>query len=170
MTLNYSTSQEVNSKMPVALTDNSVRFPTGFAPWYVYKATLVASPNTFEYGDVLLADASGTFDLDVSVGPGDLNLVGGYAMALEPFVTGMTEVQVAVPGSVFPAVAGTTSIQPEELVKISSALGVQTIIPASNADFAGGESLGRYRNQHFNNEILVLTATDDIINVLTGVA
>lgn len=155
--------------MPVALTDNSVRFPTGFAPWYVYKATLVASPNAFEYGDILLADASGTFDRDDTAGPLDLNLVGGYAMALEPFVTGMTEVQVAVPGSILPAIAGSTAIQPEELVKISSTAGAQTIIPAVAADIPLGDVFGRARNHHFNNEILRLTGTDDIINVLSGV-
>jgi len=154
--------------MPVALTDNSVRFPTGFAPWYVYKATLVASPNTFEYGDILLADSSGTFDLDTTTGPLDLDLSGGYAFALEPFVTGMTSVQVAVPGSVFPAIAE-ASLQPESLVVVSSAAGVQTIATGVIADIALGTILGRFRNHHFNNEILRLPAADDIINILTGV-
>jgi len=156
--------------MPVALTENSVRFPTGFAPWYVYKATLVGSPATFEYGDILLADSAGEFDKTNTVGV--LNLEGGYAMALEPFVTGMTEVQVAVPGSVFPAIGGSTSIQPGELVSISQLVTTfaQTIVPATGAQFADGEVMGRYRNQHFNNEILRLSESGDIINVLTGLA
>lgn len=154
--------------MPVALTDNAVRFPTGFAPWYVYKATLVASPNIFEYGDVLLADASGTFDKDLTAGPLDLDLSGGYAFALEPFEIGMTEVQVAVPGSVFPAIAE-ANLQPESLVVVSSTAGTQTIAQGVISDIPLGTILGRFRNHHFNNEILRLPVTDDIINVLTGV-
>ncbi len=153
--------------MPVALTDNSVRFPTGFAPWYVYKVTLVASPASFEYGDVLLADGSGTFDKAGDAAA--VVLTGGYAFALEPFVTGATQVQVAVPGSVFPAIAGSTTLQPEELIKLESVAGAQAIIPAVAADYAAGTVMGRFRNHHFNNEILRLTATDDIINVLTGI-
>lgn len=153
--------------MPVALTDNSVRFPTGFAPWYVYKVTLVASPVAFEYGDFLESDASGTFDKFGDAAA--LVLTGGYAMALQPFVTGMTEVQVAVPGSVLPVIVGATAIQPEELIKLESIAGAQAIIPAVAADYAAGTVLGRFRNHHFNNEILRLTAADDIVNVLTGI-
>jgi len=153
--------------MPVALTDNSVRFPTGFAPWYVYKVTLVVSPNPFEYGDILLADVSGTFDKDIA-STADLDLSGGYAFALEPFVIGMTEVQVAVPGSVFPAIAE-ANLQPESLVVLNSQSGVQTIAQGVVADIALGTILGRFRNHHFNNEVLRLPVADDIINVLTGV-
>ncbi len=113
--------------MPVALTDNSVRFPTGFAPWYVYKATLVASPAAFEYGD-LLFPSSGAFDKFTDLAALILNT--GYVMALEPFVVGMTEVQVAVPGSVLPCIAGGV-IQPEALVKVQSIAGAQSIIQAA---------------------------------------
>ena len=81
----------------------------------------------------------------------------------------MTQVQVAVPGSVFPAIGGSTALQPEELVKLESVAGAQAIIPAVAADFALGTVLGRFRNHHFNNEILRITALNDIINVLSGV-
>jgi len=153
--------------MPVGLVENSVRFPTGFAPWYVYKATLVGSPNAFVYGDILLPDAAGAFNLDIAA-THTLSLDTGYAFALEPFTTGMTEVQVAVPGSVFPAIA-MTDIRPEQLVKVSSNLGAQIMEAALDVDITGGVILGRFRNHHFNNEILRETADFEIINVLTGV-
>lgn len=151
--------------MPQALLDASVRFPVAYAPWYVYKATLVGSPTAFEYGDALFPDAAGLFD---RIETNEAVLDIGYAFALEPFVVGMTEVTVAVPGSAIPFIASAV-IRPEQLVMLGFAATQQSVIPALAANIPEGKILGRFRNFHITHNILRVTAADDIVVVLTGV-
>jgi len=154
--------------MPVAISEAGIRFPVGYSPWYVYEATLVASPNTFAVMDVL-TPAAGLFDKSESAG--DITLLNGYVFALEAYFVGMTSLQVAVPGSLVPLVAG-AAIQPEGLVKI--VIGAdpfpQTVQAALVADFTAGQAIGRYRNQNTDAQNLRAAAADDIIYVLSGVA
>lgn len=155
--------------MPVLIEDAGIRFPVGYSPWYVYEATLVDSPNTIEFMDLLIANSSGEFDRSNSAG--NENLAGGYCFALEVPVNGQKVIQVAVPGSLVPLVAGET-LQPEELVlmNVGNNPFPQTVRPAIGTNFAGGLILGRYRNQNTNAQNLRLAEDQDIIYVLSGVA
>ncbi len=150
--------------MPAKL-EGVTRFPTSYEPWYVYKADLVASPASFEFLDMLEVDATGLWDRNVT----DDDVIDvGYAFALEKFVTGMTQVQVAVPGSAIPFVA-TGVIRPTQLVKFNFAATLQSVVAALAADLAAGKVIGRLRNHHEDHELLRETATDDVIIILTGV-
>jgi len=148
--------------MPVLL-EGAVRFPTSYEPWYVYKVTLVGSPASFEYLDMLFPSA-GLWDRNVT---DDDVIDTGYAFALEKFVTGMTEVQVAVPGSAVPFIADGV-IEPTQLVKFAFAATVQTMAAGLAADLAAGKVVGRLRNHHEDHELLRVTAANDIIVIMTG--
>ena len=150
--------------MPVLL--NNQLFPVGYSPWYVYRAELVSSPTAFDKFDFLVPTA-GKFNRAAT----DAVVTTGYVIALEQYVSGMTTLQVAVPGSLVPSVAG-AAIQPEALLKIdvnaSSTIGMR-LITASAADLAAGRVVGRMRN-HSNNRIsLRAAAANDLIHALTGV-
>jgi len=153
--------------MPQAISDAGIRFPVGYSPWYVYEATLVASPNDIEFMDLLLADGSGTFDRPNTAV--DLVLEGGYCFALEVPVSGQTVIQVAVPGSLVPLIAG-EDLQPEELVKMNTGADPfpQTVEAVTALGFASGFVLGRYRNLNTNAQNLRTAVDGDIIYVLTG--
>jgi len=155
--------------MPVAVSDAGIRFPVGYSPWYVYEATLNAvQPVDIEFMDLLTAESGGTF-LRANI-EGAAPLLGGYCFALEVPVEGQTVIQVAVPGSLVPLIAGET-LQPEELVllDIDSTPFDQTVQAAIGTSFVGGFVLGRYRNQNTSAQTLRLAVADDIIYVLTGV-
>ena len=149
--------------MPVLL-EGVVRFPSSYEPWYVYKATLVASPATYQFGDFLFPDASGNFDRIVT---DNAVIDTGYVYALEKFTAGDTEVQVAVPGSAVPFIAEGV-IRPEQLVKIGFAATVQSAAPALLADIALGNILGRMRNHHEDHELLRVSAANDVVIIMTG--
>ena len=150
--------------MPAKLV-GIVRFPSVYAPWYVYTATLVTSPAAFEYLDILIPGSDGKFD---RLEADDAVLTTGYAFALEPFETGMTSVQVAVPGSAVPFVAD-NSLRPTSLVKTHFASTIQNVTIATATDLAAGKVLGRFRNHHEMHSDLRVTSTDDVVVILTGV-
>jgi len=150
--------------MPVLL-EGAVRFPTSYEPWYVYQATLVASPKTYTFLDVLVPDAAGLFD---RLETNDAVLDTGYVFALEKFTTGDLTVQVAVPGSAVPFI-GAVSIRPTQLVKFAFAATVQTATAALAADLAAGKVLGRMRNHHEDHETLRVSVANDVIIIMTGV-
>lgn len=149
--------------MPVLL-EGVVRFPSSYEPWYIYEATLDASPTAFQFGDVLVADSSGTFDRSET--DNDV-LDTGYVFALEKFVTGMTKLQVAVPGSAMPFIAEGV-IRPLSLVMLGFAATVQSAAAAVAADLAAGKVMGRMRNHHEDHENLRVAAANDVIIILTG--
>ena len=154
--------------MPTALLDASVRFPTVYAPWYVYDATLVGAPAAYQYGDMLFPNAAGLWDRAVT---DEQVLDVGYAFALEAFKTGDITVQVAVPGSAIPFIAE-AFISPTQLVKFGFgilAAGEQSVKAALAADITLGNVLGRLRNHHETHSNLRTTAANDIVVVLTGV-
>lgn len=146
-----------------ALLEGVVRMPVVYQPWYIYNATLVASPTAFQFFDMLFP-ASGLWDRLVT---DDAVLVTGYAFALEAFTTGMTTVQVAVPGSAVPFIAE-ASIEPTSLVKFNAGGGLQSVDAASAADLAAGRVIGRMRNHHEDHENLRVSAANDVVIVLTG--
>lgn len=148
--------------MPVLL-EGVVRFPAVYAPWYVYKATLVGSPAAFAVGDVLFP-SGGEWDRLVT---DDAVLVTGYAFALEKFEAGMTEVAVAVPGSAVPFVAA-VDIEPTSLVAFAFAATLQTVDVCSAAQLAAGKCIGRLRNHHEDHQTLRATEANDIVIILTG--
>lgn len=151
--------------MPTQLV-GAVRFPSGYAPWYVYTASLVNSRTAaFTYLDMLIPNGSGLFD---NVAASSTSLATGYAFALEADDGVITTVQVAMPGSIVPMVAKDTTLLPGCLVKMSVTSTVQTIVLAAAADLAAGYVVGRYRNQHADHEELRQTAANDIVVVLTG--
>jgi NO-binding membrane sensor protein with MHYT domain len=150
--------------MPVLL-DGAVNFPVSYSPWYVYVAHLVASPASFTLMDLLFPDGSGNFDRDVT---DEDVLITGYCFALEAFQTGMTDVQVAVPGSVVPFIAD-VSILPLSLVCLHYTSSVQTVKACSAAQFAAGKCLGRLRCHNDSGQTLRITAANDIVLVATGV-
>jgi hypothetical protein len=143
-----------------------VRMPVVYEPWYVYKVTLVASPASFEFFDLLFPDASGLFDRNVT---DDDVLDNGYCFALEKFVTGMTEVQVAAPGSAVPMIASGV-IQPFGLVKFNFAAGDQSCVEALAADLAAGKVIGRLSNHHKDHENIRVTAANDVVIIRTGLS
>lgn len=149
--------------MPV-LIEGVLRVPSQYSPWYIYTATLVAAPASFTYLDMLFPDASGNFDRQVTT---DAVITAGYAFALEKFVTGMTVVQVLVPGSIVPMIADTT-IRPTGLVKFVFGSGVQTITVAAAVDLAAGKVIGRMLHHHVDHETLRVPLANDIVLVLTG--
>lgn len=149
--------------MPVLL-EGVVRFPSSYEPWYVYEATLIGSPTAFEFGDLLFPDASGDFD---RIETDNAVVVTGYVYALEKFVTGMTKLQVAVPGSAFPFIAEGV-ILPTSLVMIGFAATVQSAAVANAAALAAGKVIGRMRNHHEDHENLRVSAANDVIIVLSG--
>jgi len=151
--------------MPVLL-EGAVRFPTSYEPWYVYTATLVAAPKTYQYLDILIPDAAGLFD---RLEADDAVLTTGYAFALEKFTTGDLTVQVAVPGSAIPFIVDAT-VRPTSLVKTNFAATVQTMILANAADLAAGKAIGRARNHHEDHETLRIAVANDIMVILTGSA
>jgi len=153
--------------MPSEISDAGIRFPVGYSPWYVYEATIAAS-ETFEFMDVLIP-TSGVFS---RLETDDAILASGYVFALEAIETAVattTVIQVAVPGSLVPFIAGEDSVEPEELVKFNFTGGKQSMVSASATDLAAGRVMGRYRNQNTNAQNLRLADTDDIIYVLSGV-
>lgn len=156
---------EVSQELPSDL-EGVVRMPVVFAPWYIYTATLVASPASYEFMDILFPDVAGKFDRLVT---DDAVVDTGYAFALEKFTTGDTTVQVAVPGSAVPFI-GNGIIRPTQLVKFNFASSKQTVTAALAADLAAGKVLGRCRNHHEDHENLRVTATDDVLIILTGCA
>jgi hypothetical protein len=150
--------------MPSELIANSVRFPVTYAPWYVYTATLDASPTAFEYGDMLVPDAAGTWDKN---GADEADLSLGYAFALENFAVGDTTVDVAVPGSAVPLLAE-ASIRPTSLVSFDGSTDPQRVTVGSATLLAAGKVLGRLRNHHADHNNLRLTVLNDIVVILTG--
>lgn len=156
--------------MPVQVEDAAIRFPVGYSPWYVYEATILAG-ETFEFIDLLLANAAGKFVRPSSNNP---VLLGGYCFALESLDIALavdTVIQVAVPGSLVPFVAGET-LQPEELIVLGVDTGSddeQTAEAAVAADIGTGKVIGRYRNQNTNAQNLRLAEDQDIIYILSGV-
>lgn len=156
--------------MPVQVSDAGIRFPVGYSPWYVYEATIKIG-ETFEFMDLLLADSAGQFVRPSADNP---SLVGGYCFALEALDSASlttTVIQVAVPGSLVPFVAG-EGLQPEELVILGVNTGgddEQTAEAAIAADIGTGKVIGRYRNQNTNAQNLRLAADQDIIYLLSGV-
>jgi len=149
--------------MPSEL-EGVVRFPVVYQPWYVYLAQLVGSPASYEFFDILFP-ASGLFDRAVT---NDQIFITGYAIALEKFTTGDTEVQVAVPGSAIPFLAGGV-IEPGSLVKMQFAASKQKVLAATAANFAAGLVLGRYSNQVTDHENLRVSADLDIVVIRTGI-
>lgn len=151
--------------MPALL--NNQQFPIGYSPWYVYRASLVAAPSTFDKFDVLVPDAAGAFD---RAGSNEV-LLNGYAIALEQFRAGMTTLPVAAAGSLVPSVAG-GALRPNGLLKIAvDANQGMRLVAADAADLAAGMVLGRYRNKGPRQDHINLTAAaaNDRIDVLTGV-
>ena len=151
--------------MPTLLV-GVLRYPVQYSPWYIYTATLVASPAAFTYLDQLFPDASGNFDRQVTT---DAVVTTGYAFALEAQATLTTSgiCQVVVPGSAVPMIAD-NSLRPCCLVKGVFGGGVQTITIAAAADLAAGKVLGRFLHHHIDHENIRITATNDIVIVLTG--
>jgi hypothetical protein len=139
--------------------------PVVYQPWFIYKVSLVASPTTYEFLDILVPDASGNFD---RLETDDAVVDTGYAFALEKFTTGDTEVQVAIPGSAVPFIAGGV-IRPTGGVKFNFAATEQTVVAAAAADLAAGRWLGRLSHHHEDHELLRVTAADDVVVVRTGV-
>jgi len=155
--------------MPIAIQNLGIRFPVGYSPWYVYEAK-VAIGQTFEYMDMLVPTA-GIFSRPALAD--NQILLNGYCFALEELTTvspNVEVIQVAVPGSLVPLVAG-AEIQPEGLVTM--VIGITTfpqkVGPATGTELAEGSALGRYRNQHTTAQDLRVSADNDIIYVLTGV-
>ena len=146
-----------------------LRFPVAYEPWFVYDATLEAAVSSFEFMDILTAGAtSGKFDRNKT--PGDINLITGYVIALEPYKSGVTSIQVAVPGSTIPAVA-VVSITPQSLVKLTVVTTTfkQRIAVANAADLAAGDVLGRMRSHFDDHSNLRTTIADDVVLIATGV-
>ena len=150
--------------MPVLL-EGAVRFPTSYEPWYVYQATLVAVPTTYQFLDVLVTDSAGAFD---RLETNDAVVDTGYVFALEKFTTGDTTVQVAVPGSAVPIVIG-ASVRPTQLIKFAFAADVQSFVGALAADIPLGRVFGRLRNHHEDHETLRVTVANDVGIALTGI-
>ena len=147
-----------------ALLDGVAQVPLAYSPWYLYTVPLVASPAAFTIYDVLFPDSSGNFDRLVT---DDAVLTTGYCFAAQDFVTGMTSVQVLVPGSLVAMVANGTDLKPFCLVKFHYASSVQTAVIAAAADLAAGKAIGRYR-ANLNNYVQI-SAANDLIMVHTGV-
>jgi len=148
------------------LLEGVVRFPVVFEPWFVYEATLVASPATYQIFDMLETDAAGTFDRNVTT---DDVLDVGFCFALEKFVTGDLTVQVAIPGSAIPFIAGGV-IRPLQLVKFAFAATVQTCVAALAADLAAGKVMGRLSHHHEDHQNLRVTANGDVVIIRTGLS
>ena len=149
--------------MPSEL-EGVVRFPIVYAPWYVYNATLVGSPASYEFFDILFP-AAGLFDRAVTT---NQIFITGYAIALEKFTTGDLTVQVAVAGSAIPFLAGGV-VEPGSLVKMSFAASKQKAVAASAADLAAGLVLGRMTHHHEDHENLRVAADLDIVVIRTGI-
>lgn len=147
-----------------ALLVGVARFPSTYSPWYIFLADLQATPGSFTYLDMLIPNSSGLFALETTT---DDVLTTGYAFALEAYDGVMTQVQVAVPGSVVPMIADNT-LRPCCLVKFVYASSAQNVTIAAAADLAAGKVIGRYMCHYLNHEELVVTATSDPILVLTG--
>ncbi len=148
-----------------SLLEGVVRMPVVYSPWFIYVATLVGSPASYEFFDLLEVDASGTWDRNVT----DDDVIDvGYCFALEKFTTGDLTVQVAVPGSAVPFIADGV-IRPTQLVKFAFAATKQTVKAALAADLAAGKCLGRYSHQHTDHETLRVSAAADVIIIRTGV-
>ena len=152
--------------MPELVSDAGIRFPVGYSPWYVYEA-IVDAGETFPFMDVLVP-SGGTF---TRLETDDASLAAGYVFALEAIPTALavpTTIQVAVPGSLVPFVAGGV-IEPEGLIKFNFAASIQTVVAAVIGDITLGRIMGRYRNQNTNAQNLRVTADEDIIYILSGV-
>ena len=142
-----------------------VRMPVVYEPWFVYVATLDASPTAYEFFDILVPDATGTWDRLTTT---NAAVTSGYAFALEKFVTGDLTVQVAIPGSAVPFIASGV-IRPTQLVKFAFAAAKQSVAAAAAADLAAGRCLGRLSHHHVDHENLRVTAANDVIVIRTGV-
>ncbi len=149
--------------MPVLL-EGVVRMPVAYEPWYIYKVELIGAPTAFEFMDMLFPDSAGKFD---RVETDAFDLANGYVFALEKFVTGMTELQVAVPGSAIPFIAGGV-IRPTGLVVLDFTATLQSAVAGVAADLAAAKVIGRMRNHHEDHELLRVSASDDVIVILTG--
>ena len=151
--------------MPASLV-GKVRFPSGYAPWYVYTATLNKTPGTITYLDMLSnSPGDGTWIVNVTT---DSVLTTGYCFALEVPIAGQTTIQVAVPGSIIP-MNGDDTLLPCCLVKFVYGSGVQSITLAAATDLAAGKVIGRFRNIYMNGRILAIPVVGtDVCIILTG--
>jgi len=159
MTKNYSMVVHMPSEL-----EGVVRFPVVYQPWYVYLATLVGSPASYEFFDILFP-AAGLFDRAVT---NNQIFITGFAIALEKFTTGDLTVQVAIPGSAIPFLAGGV-VEPGSLVKMSFAASKQKAVAASAADLAAGLVIGRQSNHVEDHENLRVAADLDIVVIRTGI-
>ena len=147
-----------------ALLSGAVQYPANFAPYYIYTVTLVASPASFKFMDILFPDSSGNFDRLVT---NDAVLTAGYCFALQDYDSTQTTVQVASPGSVVPFTVDNT-VRPFGLVKVTYGSSVQSLTAAVAADLAAGKVLGRMRNHHDNSGTIRMPSANDIVIILTG--
>ena len=145
-----------------------LRYPIQYYPFYIRTATLVASPASFIYLDMLFPNASGLYN---QVQTTNFVVTVGYAFALETFANmpaGQTVVQVAMPGSHMAFIADNTLL-PGCIVKMVWNGTTQNVTLAAASDIGSGFVIGRYIAEFVDDENLRITATNDVIIVLTGV-
>ena len=156
-------------------------YPSTYQPWYVYDATItpraaqkiwkfdVVVPGTDQSKYIHPADLSTPLVAD-----NHISLHGGYAVCLETIDAGDSDVvaQVAMPGSLIPAVAEGVISQGELVVAhyLSDADGM-VVVPGDGADFASGYIFGRARVQFADRAFLSATGVNDkdVVLVQTGV-
>ena len=134
-------------------------FPQVYAPWYVYSGVVKPTRKIERYDIVTpLAGEFGTYEHPRN-NNGDINLNAGYAICTEEVeasatATDRVTVQLAMPGSVIPAVAddqAATGMAAGALVKpYFSGAGVGVLMrPVTNAnlttDVQGSKIIGRIR-------------------------
>ena len=152
--------------MPTLL-QGVLRYPVSYYPFFIRTATLISTPAAFTYLDMLFPNASGQFDRQVTT---NAVLVGGYAFALEQQVnlaSGQTVVQVVMPGSVIPMISDNT-LTPGCLVIFVFAGGAQNVTIATAANLAAGLVIGRYIGSFVDTDNFRLSATSDIVLILSG--
>ena len=143
--------------MPSTL--KNMQFPKVYEPWFVYDAT-VSRTRKIERYDVLVADAA-TGRFVTPQATGDVDLSDGYVVALEEVAqgSGTQVIQVAMPGSVIPAVTGAANAKPGMAVKPHrDATHGTVMMEASAADIAAGRCIGRIRTQIATHNLVGLVA------------
>lgn len=144
-------------------------FPQVFGPFYKKRCKLAGATDFARY-DFLVPNNAGTYvpAADNAV------LTTGYVIALQEFYSGMTEVEIALPGSVVPCevdLPGGQNLASGGNIKLHVAGNETFIRPCPAADVAAGRCAGRIRMRILAGEEKMCRAfaDGDLATVHTGV-
>ena len=152
--------------MPSAL--NNQHFPVQYEPWKVVRAAV--KDENFDKYDLLIWNATNN-NYERAVTNEQVLISDGYVFAAEQKKSGdgISEIQVILPGSVVPFVAGALLEPGSSVILEYNSSDGQKAIPNTVAKAAAGKTLGRFIGLYTNHVELREAADNDVILLWSGV-